>query len=116
MPDTQKLPDDHDVLRAMVTALQVHDTSIEKALKIERAKNSALDQHIATLTQQLATRRRARYGRSSEQLYENVTGCRPVESLKGSFYLGRLFSHTTCVTVLTTAGWNYPFRAGILPC
>lgn len=33
---------------------------------------SALDQHIAAVEQQLAALRRARYGRSSEQLDENI--------------------------------------------
>ena len=56
----------------MVIALQVQNTSFEKALKDEQAKVSALDQHIATLEQQLVALRRARYGRSSEQLDENI--------------------------------------------
>ena len=75
MPDQHSLPDDKDALRAMVVALQAQSDSLqsenlsyEKALQIERAKNDALDRHIATLEQQLAALRRARYGRRSEQL------------------------------------------------
>jgi len=72
MSDTQCLPEDNESLRAMVIALQAQSATAEKALKRERAKVSALDQHIATLEQQLAALRRARYGRSSEQLDENI--------------------------------------------
>ena len=63
MPDTQPLPDDKDALRALVMGLQAQsdalqeqshawqtqNASFEKALKVERAKVRALDQHIATL-------------------------------------------------------------------
>ena len=59
-------------LQAQSDALQTQNTSIEKALQTERAKISALDQHIATLEQQLAALRRARYGRRSEQLDEHI--------------------------------------------
>ena len=55
MPDQHSLPDDKDALRAMVVALQAQSDSLqsenlsyEKALQIERAKNDALDRHIAT--------------------------------------------------------------------
>jgi len=86
MPDLHRLPDDKDALRAMVAALQAQsevlqsqrealqseNTSYEKALQIERAKNEALDRHIATLEQQLAALRRARYGRRSEQLDQHI--------------------------------------------
>ena len=79
MSESICLPDDKDALREMVIALQAQsdalqtqNASFEKALKTEQAKVSALDQHIATLEQQLATLRRARYGRSSEQLDENI--------------------------------------------
>ena len=56
MPATTPLPDEIDALRAMVTALQAQNLSIERALNIERAKVSALDQHIATIEQQPPTR------------------------------------------------------------
>ena len=79
MSEPACLPDDKDALRAMVIALQAQSNtlltqsaSFEKALKAEQAKVSALDQHIVTLEQQLAALRRARYGRSSEQLDENI--------------------------------------------
>ena len=86
MPDQHSLPDDKDALRAMVVALQAQSDSLqaqsealqsenlsyEKALQIERAKNDALDRHIATLEQQLAALRRARYGRRSEQLDQHI--------------------------------------------
>ena len=79
MPDTHSLPQDNESLRAMVIALQERSSTLqaqkvtaEKALKRERAKVTALDQHILTLEQQLAALRRARYGRSSEQLDENI--------------------------------------------
>ena len=72
MPESHRLPDDKDALRAMVIALQAQKTSVEKALKCEQAKVGALDQYIAQLEQQLATLRRARYGRSSEQLDEHI--------------------------------------------
>lgn len=72
MPTATSLPDDVEALHAMVIALQSHNSSIEKTLQVERAKISALDQYIATLEQQLADLRRARYGRSSEQLDENI--------------------------------------------
>ena len=79
MSESICLPDDKDALRAMVIALQAQSNtlltqsaSLEKALKAEQAKVSALDQHIVTLEQQLAALRRARYGRSSEQLDENI--------------------------------------------
>ena len=79
MPETHNLPDDKEALRAMVVALQAQSDAlqseyicIEKALDVERAKVSALDQHIAMLEQQLAALRRARYGRSSEQLDQHI--------------------------------------------
>ena len=63
MPETHILPDDKEALRAMVVALQAQSDAlqseyicIEKALDVERAKVSALDQHIAMLEQQLAAR------------------------------------------------------------
>ena len=59
-------------LQAKSNTLQTQSASFEKALKAEQAKVSALDQHIVTLEQQLAALRRARYGRSSEQLDVNI--------------------------------------------
>ena len=86
MPDLHSLPDDKDALRAMVIALQsqgdalkahseqlqTKNASIESALKDERAKRVALDQYITALEQQLAALRRARYGKSSEQLDRHI--------------------------------------------
>ena len=72
MLSTPPLPDEVEALRAMVTALQAQNESIEKALNRERAKVSALDQHIANIEQQLANLRRARYGRSSEHLDNHI--------------------------------------------
>ena len=69
---TTPLPDEVEALRAMVASLQAQNESIEKALNVERAKVSALDQHIAKIEQQLLTLRRARYGRSSEQLDQHI--------------------------------------------
>ena len=72
MPSVTPLADENEALRAMVASLQVKNESIEKALHLERAKVSALDQHIANIEQQLADLRRARYGRSSEQLDNHI--------------------------------------------
>lgn len=86
MSEPTCLPDDKDALRAMVIELQLQsevlqahsdtlcsqNASFAKALKAEQAKVSALDGHIATLEQQLAALRRARYGRSSEQLDDHI--------------------------------------------
>ena len=85
MPDIHSLPDDKDALRAMVIALQsqgdilkahsaelqTKNASIEKALKDERAKRGALDKYTA-LEKQLAALRRARFGKSSEQLDQHI--------------------------------------------
>lgn len=86
MPDIHSLPDDKEALRAMVVALQSQgdalkahsaelqskNASIEKALNDERAKRNALDQYVTALEQQLAALRRARYGKSSEQLDKHI--------------------------------------------
>ena len=86
MPDIHLLPDDKDALRAMIIALQSQgdilkahsaelqskNSSIEKALKDERAKRGALDKYITALEQQLAALRRARFGKSSEQLDQHI--------------------------------------------
>ncbi|OED36538.1 transposase [Chromatiales bacterium (ex Bugula neritina AB1)] len=79
MPDPHILPDDKHALRELVIALQAERQSlrsenrrVEKALRTEKAKATALDQYIAKLEQQLATLRRARYGRRSEQLDQHV--------------------------------------------
>jgi transposase len=67
--DINALPADVEVLRAIIVANQLeHD----KALKTERAKVSALEQHITNLEHQLAALRRARFGSSSEQLDEQI--------------------------------------------
>jgi len=72
MSESTCIPDDKEALRAMVIALQAQNSSYEKSLQVANARVSALDQHIATLEQQLAALRRARYGRSSEQLDEHI--------------------------------------------
>ena len=74
MPATETvpaLPDDVAELQAMVAALreqlEADRREHDAALVAERAKGRALLDHIALLEQQLATLRRNRYGRRSEQ-------------------------------------------------
>lgn len=51
--DLNALPDDGDALRAIITANQLaHNAALaeqSKVLKLERAKNTALEKHITLL-------------------------------------------------------------------
>ena len=75
MPAADKpkpLPDDVESLRAMVAAMQQQLVEKDTALSAETAKRIALADHIELLKQQLAELRRARFGRRSEKLDENI--------------------------------------------
>jgi transposase len=66
--DANELPNDVKALRAMVVAMQQQVASSQAELEKERAKYSELNQLHQVLLQQLATLRRARFGRQSEKL------------------------------------------------
>ena len=75
MPAADKptpLPDDVESLRAMVAAMQQQLVEKDTALSAETARRIALADHIEMLNQQLAELRRARFGRRSEKLDENI--------------------------------------------
>jgi len=85
--DIDNLPDDVDTLRAMVVSHQLelkqqraeHDQSLlqvnkqhRAALEAATAKQQELNQYILILEQQLAVLRRARFGKQSEKLDEQI--------------------------------------------
>lgn len=71
-PDTQVLPTDVSALQEMVLAMREQLAQERDENATGRAKQAAMLETIAMLKQQLSEMRRARFGRSSEKLDQNI--------------------------------------------